>query len=459
MTTRPSRLGLSRTISALLCAAALLLWSRPARCEPAGLGFVGESRCGNPTCHGAGLPATEAQRKGWQPWKSARTQWLDHNIDRHSDAYNVLQRPAAKTIADYMGISATDSDKCLVCHAPRPAMLAPDSQHRAKDGVSCEHCHGPAQQWLSTHTARDWRQKTGEYAAAGFYDNTNFRVRAEKCASCHVEIDHEIVAAGHPPLQFEMVAYAQVMKHWDDQRRRPANSFSVDPTLWSIGQVVGLRHSMHMLGRRAGANDYQGLGKFHGFESENCYQCHHKLLDDALRQGLGHYRMVSSIVTNVFPARQAELVAQWNGVVAAVQSKPAEVEAKAAAFAALLTALEPQLVEHGIDRDTTRRILDAITSSGDDLKKIKRFSYEREPRSNVVTVKNIGTPWWYTTGAPEQAILAIESLCEPAAPGKCTGPNGIDKQLAALFRATNRFDFNEDAFAAALRDVRNKVLK
>jgi hypothetical protein len=46
-----------------------------------------------------------------------------------------------------MGIDGTKSEKCTVCHAP-DAKLAPNSGHRKLDGVTCEHCHGPAEEWL-----------------------------------------------------------------------------------------------------------------------------------------------------------------------------------------------------------------------------------------------------------------------------------------------------------------------
>ncbi|MBI3782234.1 MAG: hypothetical protein HY270_02415 [Deltaproteobacteria bacterium] len=432
--------------------------ARPAVTQSSTAGFVGESRCANPTCHGAGLPASDAQRGSWRPWKSARTQWLNHNIDRHSDAYNVLDTPRAKAIADYMAVSATGSDKCLLCHAPA-AILAPDSRFERKEGVSCEHCHGAAQEWLKPHVEKDWQQKKIDYAGKGFYDNSDFRKRAEKCATCHVEIDHEIVAGGHPPLQFEMVAYAQIMKHWDDLAGESPNAFSVDPTLWSIGQVVGLQHVMQMLVRRAGDSNYQGLGKFHGFEDKNCYQCHHKLLDDALRLGLGHYRMVTFIVAALLPARQSDISSQWNDVVAAVHTGAAQAEAKATRFVETLATISSQLSEHRLDQEGTRRILERLTDAGDELKQIKRFGYTRQPRSNVADIDNIGTPWWYTTGAPEQAILAIESLCEPALPGRCNGPKGIDTELRQLLTAANRFDYRPDAFAQALRAVHARLFR
>jgi hypothetical protein len=424
-----------------------------AQSEAAGAArFEGESRCGNPTCHGAS-PVRGAPR-----WKSSRSQWLNRNIDHHSRAYATLETPEGKTIATYMGIEATSSEKCLVCHAPAAVVDTKDGRHQRKDGVSCEHCHGPAEFWLKPHTQKDWKQQKAQFAQRGFYDNADFKLRAEKCASCHVDIDHEIVAGGHPPLQFEMVAYAQIMKHWDDQRDLPADAFSVDPTLWSIGQVEGLRRAAEMIARRAGNANYQSIGKFSHFEDKNCYQCHHKLLDDAVRQAQGHYEMVDAIMASLFPDRREAVASAWNGVAAGVRSGAEPAEQAATRLAESLAPYEETLKERKVDREATKRILERLTSSGEKYKGIKRFSYGRPATSNVTRIDNIGAPWWYTTGAPEQTILAIESLCEPAFPGKC-GANGIEPELRKLLSATDRFDYKPDDFSRNLSAIKAKLFR
>ena len=418
-------------------------------------GFVGETRCGNPTCHGAGLPTTEAEKVNWRPWKSARTQWLNRNIDRHSRAYATLETEGGKQIARYMGIDATRSDKCLACHAPS-VKLAPKSGHRKVDGVSCEHCHGPAELWLQPHVERDWKSKKPSYYARGFYDNANFKSRAERCAACHTEIDHEIVAGGHPPLQFEMVAYAQIMKHWDDQEDVPAGSFSVDPTLWAVGQVVGLRSLLDMVSSRAGDSNYQSIGKFSHFEDKNCFQCHHKLVADAVRQARGHYLMVDQILAVRNASRRGALASQWSDLVGAASSSADATRQKAQALKGALAGLDGDLLGNRLDQGETRRLLKGITASGDKLRSIERFSWSRPPRSNVLSIVNIDEPWWYTTGGPEQAVLAIGALCDPAY-GAATC-RGITAQRRTLIDAVDRFNYNPDQFVRSLNAI-NGALK
>jgi hypothetical protein len=353
-----------------------------------------------------------------------------------------------------MGIDGTRSEKCLGCHAP-DVKLAPNSGHRKIDGVSCEHCHGPAQEWLQAHVEKDWQSKKSSYYGRGFYDNANFKLRAERCASCHTEIDHEIVAGGHPPLQFEMVAYAQIMKHWDDQEDQPPGSFSVDPTLWAVGQVVGLKNLLDMVATRAGDANYQAIGKFSHFESKNCYQCHHKLVADAIRQARGHYLMVDQVLAVRNAARRGSLASQWNDLVAAAGSNADATKQKAQALKGAIAGLDGDLLGNRLDQGETRRLLKGITASGDKLRSIERFSYARPARSNVLSIDNIDEPWWYTTGGPEQAVLAVGALCDPAYGAACRSITGERRKL---IDAVDRFNYSPDQFVRSLNAI-NGALK
>jgi hypothetical protein len=415
-----------------------------------GAGFVGEGKCANPTCHGAAAPATEAEQQGWAPWKSARTQWLNSNIDRHSRAYRTLQNDKSKQIAGYMNISATESIKCRVCHAP-PAEKGAGSNYEVSEGVSCEHCHGPAEAWIKVHVEKDWPDKRAQYVSQGFYNNNDFRLRAAKCASCHVKIDHEIVAGGHPPLQFEMVAYAQVMKHWDDADEKPKAWFDADPTIWGIGQVVGLREAVEMIADRAGGQNYQGLGNFSHFKDRNCYECHHKLLEDALRQASGHYEMVDILMATLLSGDKAQLDGKWGSLKAGVSSSAESAQQRANDLGNWLKGVEGQLMQRGISQAETRSILKRVTATGQGYQPAPHFVYSRPPKSNVLTVSGVEHPWWYTTGPPEQAVLAVLALCPPGfGNAKC---RAIDGDITTLVRAADRINFDQGKFAGALRSI------
>jgi hypothetical protein len=423
--------------------------------KASGVGFVGEGRCANPTCHGAALPATEAEQKQWAPWKSARTQWLNRNIDRHSRAYATLENQNSKQIAGYMNISATESIKCRICHAP-PATNAGQSNYEVSEGVTCEHCHGPAEAWVKVHVEKDWPQKRAQYTSQGFYNNNDFRQRADKCASCHVKIDHEIVAGGHPPLQFEMVAYAQVMKHWDDSDdETPKGWFNADPTIWGIGQVVGLRDAVEMIADRAGGQNYQGLGKFSHFQDQNCYECHHKLLEDALRQAEGHYQMVDILFGTVFSGQKGTLDGKWSGLKSGVSSSAGAAEQRAKDLREWLTQFESQLMQRGISKEETTGIFRKVTAAGQSFRPAPHFEYSRPAKSNVLRVTGVEHPWWYTTGPPEQAVLAVLALCPPGfGEARC---KAIDGDINTLVRAADRVSFDQAKFAGALRSIAGKL--
>jgi hypothetical protein len=347
-----------------------------------------------------------------------------------------------------MGLAdATRSTKCLVCHAPG-AVGGGDTAATAPRGVSCEDCHGPAEHWLAAHTRNDWAERRTEFGARGFYDTADLEQRVEKCASCHLAIDHEIVAAGHPALQFEPVAYAQDMRHWDDDTA--PDGTRLDPTIWGLGQIVGLRATTRMLADRTGETDYQGLGRFTHFRERSCYQCHHKLIDDALRQAEGHYRMLDALLGAVGGDQRQALRAHWHALARAVPQSASAARQAARDLERWLAPLGNDLHAHPMDRTAARATLEQVTAPGS-VPAVRRFSYRKAPASKVVAITGIASPWWWTTSTPEQTALAIAALCEPAFAGRCgTGPDAIGPDLEALVAAVDRFDYRPAEFARRL---------
>jgi hypothetical protein len=162
----------------------------------------------------------------------------------------------------------------------------------------------------------------------------------------------------------------------------------------------------------------------------------------------------------LFPNQRDELAGLWNEVTSSARSSAEQTQQRAAALEQWLAPVEQRITERTVDRDTTRKFLERITSSGEKFKAIRRFSYSRPTTSNVTRIDGIGIPWWYTTGAPEQTILAIQALCEPAFPGKCgAGPGGIQDELRKLLAAVDRFDYRPDQFAQHLGAINKKLFK
>jgi Cytochrome c554 and c-prime len=187
--------------------------------------FLGANSCANSSCHGGG---GEKQNQ-FLVWSQK---------DFHS------QRPAAtlttaraKQIADALEIKdATADTRCTICHAPLhevPENLRGEN-FKISEGVSCESCHGPAENWLRSHTRTDYTR--ADRTAAGMHDLQNLYVRANTCVACHQNVDADILKTGHPELIFELDGQSVAEpKHWSAEKN--GNGAQA----WLVGQAVALR--------------------------------------------------------------------------------------------------------------------------------------------------------------------------------------------------------------------------
>jgi hypothetical protein len=125
-------------------------------------------------------------------------------------------------------------------------------------------------------------------------------------------------------------------------------------------------------------------------------------------------------------------------------------------MAATMSGLAATLLSQRLDQGETRRLLKGITSSGGQLRNIDRSSFSRAPRSNVLSVSGVSVPWWYTTGAPEQAVLAIGALCDPAY-GSATC-RALKSERTNLLEAVDRFSYSPEQFQRSLGAI-NGALK
>jgi hypothetical protein len=112
-------------------------------------------------------------------------------------------------------------------------------------------------------------------------DTRNLEIRAKTCLACHLgvpgqEVDHELIAAGHPDLAFELDTFtaAQPAHH------RPASN-AMRHRAWAVGQAVGLAESMRLLQSHAGKSGLE-------FSDLECYQCHHDLRSESWRIQRGY---------------------------------------------------------------------------------------------------------------------------------------------------------------------------
>ncbi|MGH9340531.1 MAG: multiheme c-type cytochrome [Acidobacteriota bacterium] len=240
--------------------------------------FTGAGSCASSNCHGSVWPRTGGRIKQneYQIWSTK---------DGHAKAYAVLLEPRSQQIARNLGISEPHTATlCLDCHTTNAPQQRQARTFEISDGVGCESCHGPASQWLGPHTTRDWTHQ--QSLSAGMNDTRDFDVRADTCLSCHLgnqekTVNHQLIAAGHPDLVFELDTFSALMpRHWDE----PEGDWQ-GLRRWAIGQAVSLRESMEQLAHRVEQPSWAGWPDFADFE---CFACHHNLVLPSERQARGY---------------------------------------------------------------------------------------------------------------------------------------------------------------------------
>lgn len=273
---------------------------------PDGPKYVGSASCAASNCHGGdslnGIVGSE------------HSIWIQK--DPHANSYDVLLNEQSRHMIELLRQSPRYKDLlanreahqtrlCLDCHsvAPHVSKLAHGHKLSLRDGVSCEGCHGPAEKWLDPHKRPDWEGYTAEYKEKhfGFSNTNNLISRARICAECHIgskdkEVNHDIMAAGHPRLTFEMSAYFDNLPpHWNPNQDRRMTAINdphqaagqvrstLDAKLWAIGQLAVAEKSAELLEKRA-SDPYKVWPEFTEY---GCYACHHNLQPSNWRQNRG----------------------------------------------------------------------------------------------------------------------------------------------------------------------------
>lgn len=281
--------------------------TNPINREPAAQSqFIGNHACNTTGCHGA-TGATES-------WRN--TQGRQMLNDPHSQAFRVLfgeralrmyerleDWPAGRTAG---AEKPTDEDydlflrkRCVNCHATpsRPSDDPAAWRQAHLGGVSCESCHGPAAGWLTAHyrTLKPAKQVSSgfgenraaaEFKGLGFNDLKHLPSRAQVCVGCHVgpmgdqDMNHDLIAAGHPRLAFEFNAYLTALPaHWardqDEAKRAPPGEFH--RLAWSAGQFAMAEQTLKLLSHRRNHAQPE-------FASYDCFDCHHQLGEPSRRQ-------------------------------------------------------------------------------------------------------------------------------------------------------------------------------
>jgi hypothetical protein len=415
--------------------------------------YIGPGSCAATSCHGSVKSVA-----GSRILQNEYSTWIIK--DKHSRAYQALTGDFGERMARILklGAKAEDAPKCLACHALSPAPGQRGRAFEISEGVSCENCHGPASGWLGPHTTRSWPHEKS--VALGMHDTRDVIRRAEKCLECHLGtrnkfVDHEMIAAGHPDLYFELDSFSAVMpRHWKVPREsepgKPVEDVAwVGVREWSAGQAVQLRAAMERLTWRAKSERYDKKDVWPEYSELSCFACHHALgpAKESWRQEHGYdrrrpgdpawnssryavLRLLAQQADSVNAQELERQLAAVSGEMSKLNPDRSAVTIAAARAAPVAQRIAERLATMQYDQATTLRMLQRISDDAENIS----LADER---------------------AAEQAAMALDSLyiaysrdAKPANAAEVRSAiNGLFQQLE------NPSAYNADQFASALRRI------
>lgn len=239
--------------------------------------IVGSPSCAAASCHGGDT----------SPGALGGEHTTVLSADPHRRAYSVLFQARSKRMVELLGhrTPAHQTATCLACHGATPPNAC-DPLAATSDLQSvgtCENCHGAAGNWLTTHYTPAWKaMSAAQKAEVGFVPTADFSARVGVCAGCHLgepgrEVDHRLIAAGHPALRFELSAYQSeplYTKHWRGNRNYGPDAESWE---WIIGQVGTARAAAKLLEHRAAEASIDGKRDWPELSEYTCFACHQDL--------------------------------------------------------------------------------------------------------------------------------------------------------------------------------------
>lgn len=343
--------------------------------------YTGPGSCASTSCHGSILPRTEND-----VLQNEYSTWIVK--DKHSQSYKALTGTVGERMAGILGLGKAEAaPRCLACHALNAPVSGRARTFDVTEGVSCESCHGPAAGWLGPHTERDWTHQKS--VALGMYDTRDLVKRTEKCLSCHLGteenfVNHEMIAAGHPDLFFELDSFSAVMpRHWKEPGE-PGGTAGSDP--WydvremTTGQAVQLRESLLRLATRTRGKNWPEYSEM------QCYACHHSLTppEQSWRQARGYpgrrpgdppwnaarYAVFREVVHQLDGQDSAQLdagIAQLTQLMSQLSPDRDAVAGAATNSAHLADALVTKIRSAPYDPALTLRLLQKISADADDI--------------------------------------------------------------------------------------------
>jgi hypothetical protein len=277
------------------------------------------------------------------------------------------------------------------------------------------------------------------------YNTRDLAKRSEKCLSCHLGtsekfVDHELIAAGHPDLYFELDSFLSVMPaHWKEADKDPW----LGVRALGIGQAVQLREQLKRVARESQS------GIWPEYSELDCFACHHNLTaaKDSWRQERGYegrrpgntpfnlsrYVVLRHLVEQTDPAASQQLKSEIDKVYALVTapgSDRRQIAAEASTAAELADRLSGRWNGLKFDPAETLRLMKSISA-------------------DAGPIANQGER------SAEQATMALDSLFVAYTKnGQLAGEPQIRAGINALFRQLDDPSaYNGFQFARELRNL------
>ncbi|MHA7832887.1 MAG: multiheme c-type cytochrome [Algiphilus sp.] len=368
-------------------------WNMPAE-------HIGVATCAGSNCHGSAQPFDDSPvlQNEYFTWQRK---------DAHSNAYKLLLTPESKRMAANLGIAkAEQASECLTCHSDYVPESKRGRRYSLSEGVGCEACHGGAENYLGPHVTGNTHQ---ENIADGLYPLADPVDRARLCLNCHMgsadkPIDHRIMGAGHPPLEFELDTFTNIQPpHFrvdaDYKKRKP---YAPPAKTWAIGQLIA--SEQFLAGLRSERLKAEGM--FPELVFYDCNACHHPMRPPRWNKGAGgplgpgtirladaYLVMSGHVISALAPALETSWQSALNAMHFASQRSVGAIQSEAATLAGLvdqaLDQLRTQPISDSQALDLMRRIAESgIARDAADFTAAKQMFYGLEALLAQISASN-----------------------------------------------------------------------
>jgi hypothetical protein len=209
--------------------------------------------------------------------------------------------------------------------------------------------------------------------------------RSEQCLTCHLgtadkKVDHELIAAGHPDLYFELASFSAVMpRHWQPSKRDGEKEDAwQDVRELAVGQSVQLREHLSRVERNA------KTGVWPEYAELDCFACHHSLTasKDSWQQERGYanrkpgnppfnlsrFAVLKQIAQEFDRAGAQQLQTSVNNLsalVSTIGNDRNQIATEAAKVQALAAQLESKVKAGTYDAALVKRLMKNIAGDGE----------------------------------------------------------------------------------------------